>query len=496
MKAAQLADLEAVYLIEDRDGAGEWSTFVVSVGTPAQVSRVIVSTAGYETWVVLGPGCPASYGSNCAFNRGGIFSVDNSSSWANISLFELDLERNLGYTGNGQFGYDTVTLGYPHSGGPSLSKQIVAGLAAPDFWLGHLGLDPSPSNFTTLNDPQTSYLWTLKNQSMIPSTSWGYTAGAAYLQGSLTLGGYDSSRFDSKNVTFPFYNDVSRRFIADLRSITYMPTGVSTVTSSTTLVSQSISMYIDSTIPYIYLPLDACAKFESAFGLVWNATDEIYTLNETAHATLTSTNPMITFMIANTAGETLDIVLPYAAFDLTASFPSVLQEAYLIADYDRSEFTVAPCAWPSTFTENIVAIHPPDFNDTITIIHKPKITPIGAIVGGVVGGIAFLLALALAYWFVYNPKHAKKRAELVASSDPDFHVVATADHYHDKMELSTGVESVLSELPAYDKAQKQQRMSEIAGTSLIGHELESRPIYEMPTTEPVGSELHTTHHQR
>lgn len=139
-----------------------------------------MSTAGDETWVVLSPGCPSSYGSNCAFNRGGIFSVDNSTSWANIALYELDLELNLGYTGNGQYGYDTVTLGYPNSGGTSLSKQVVAGLATPDFWLGQFGLDPAPSNFTTLDDPQPSFLWTLRNQSMIPSTSWAYTAGAYY----------------------------------------------------------------------------------------------------------------------------------------------------------------------------------------------------------------------------------------------------------------------------------------------------------------------------
>lgn len=164
----------------DNDGAGLWSTFVVQVGTPAQVSRVIVSTAGDETWVVLSPGCPTSYGSNCAFNRGGIFNVDNSTSWANIALYELDLELNLGYTGNGQFGYDTVTLGYPNSGGTKLSNQIVAGFAANDYWLGQFGIDPSPSNFSTLNDPQPSFLWTLRNQSLIPSTSWAYTAGASY----------------------------------------------------------------------------------------------------------------------------------------------------------------------------------------------------------------------------------------------------------------------------------------------------------------------------
>jgi len=32
-------------------------------------------------------------------------------------------------------------------------------------------------------------------------------------------------------------------------------------------------------------------------------------------------NPNITFTIANTAGQNLDIVFPYRAFDLTATFP-------------------------------------------------------------------------------------------------------------------------------------------------------------------------------
>lgn len=42
-------------------------------------------------------------------------------------------------TGNGQFGHDTVSLGYPGGGGPSLSDVVVAGIATPDFWLGQLG---------------------------------------------------------------------------------------------------------------------------------------------------------------------------------------------------------------------------------------------------------------------------------------------------------------------------------------------------------------------
>ena len=41
--------------------------------------------------------------------------------------------------GNGQYGHDIVSLGYPGSGGPTLSNQVVAGIATPDFWLGIFG---------------------------------------------------------------------------------------------------------------------------------------------------------------------------------------------------------------------------------------------------------------------------------------------------------------------------------------------------------------------
>lgn len=109
-----------------------------------------------------------------------MFGISNSSTWSDIGLFEFDLQTNLNYTGNGDFGFDSVSLGYPGGGGPSLTRQVVAGMAATDFWLGYFGLDPEPCNFTTYNNPQPSYLRSLYNSSLIPSLSWGYTAGAVY----------------------------------------------------------------------------------------------------------------------------------------------------------------------------------------------------------------------------------------------------------------------------------------------------------------------------
>ena len=124
-----------------------------------------------------------------------------------------------------------------------------------------------------------------------------------------------------RNPTIPFYMDTARKLIADLIAITYIPTGVLTITSSITLMSETISMFINSVIPYIYFLASVCYRFEAAFGLQWNDTSEIYTINNAMNTSLKSSNPNITFRLSNTAGEIQDIVLPYAAFNLTASFP-------------------------------------------------------------------------------------------------------------------------------------------------------------------------------
>jgi hypothetical protein len=49
---------------------GSWSTFVIGVGTPEQTFKVLISTAGQETWVPVPDGCLATDPSNCGNLRG------------------------------------------------------------------------------------------------------------------------------------------------------------------------------------------------------------------------------------------------------------------------------------------------------------------------------------------------------------------------------------------------------------------------------------------
>lgn len=107
---------------------------------------------------------------------------------------------------------------------------------------------------------------------------------------------------------------------------------IDTISASSTLQSSSpqpllrssIPMLLDSSAPYIWLPTITCAAFETAFGLTWNSTAELYLLNDTQHAALLALNPNVTLTIGNSTSNTqVDISLPYAAFDLEASYPLV-----------------------------------------------------------------------------------------------------------------------------------------------------------------------------
>jgi hypothetical protein len=82
---------------------------------------------------------------------------------------------------------------------------------------------------------------------------------------------------------------------------------------------------VDSTLPYIWLPEDACKAFEDAFGLVWDEKTELYLVNDTLHNSLSKLNPTFTFRIGvgKVGGEFVDLAIPYDSFDLEAKPPLV-----------------------------------------------------------------------------------------------------------------------------------------------------------------------------
>lgn len=115
--------------------------------------RVLPASDQSSTWLVLPEACPdANHATveDCSDARGGLYMRNASSTWQEHGFFELDtyLEGQLGYTGNGLYGWDSVTLGWTGDGLPVMDNQSIAGFVTNDFQLGSLALDPRPINFT------------------------------------------------------------------------------------------------------------------------------------------------------------------------------------------------------------------------------------------------------------------------------------------------------------------------------------------------------------
>jgi len=384
--------------------------------------------------------------------------------------------------------------------------------------MGLFGLTPRSKNFTSFNDPVPSFMQSLQNQSKIPSLSWGYTAGNQYrmflpaflshrfktiffcddlanqkfsglqkVLGSLVLGGYDSSRFVKNNLSFSF--DLDTGLAIGLEAIT-------TGTGQALLPAPIEAISLDSTLPYIYLPTEACTQFETAFNLTWNDTVQLYLLTDAQHSALETQNPSITFQLG-TFPNTVDITLPYAAFDLNASWPLVstttpyfplrravnntyvlgrtfFQEAYVVTDYETGSFSVSQCQWDNPLTQNIITILPPNATNSTSPATNPHNLPTGAVAGISLGAVAIILVvISLFYLCHFRPRRERQRAAELEAKPPvhqetilkpemaDTSVASPVVYEADGIKIPVPVEMDDGERPIYELPAREAAASEI-----------------------------------
>ena len=314
---------------------GNWSTFVLSVGDPPQTFNILPSTLGSETWVPLPQGCEGILANvtDCPLLRGVHsfdgkrslgFQTNESSTWDTIGIYELSSIRNLfGSSNNGLYGLDGVRL-QTTDGGIPLNSQIVAGVSTADVWLGSFGLGIAAAEFAVHRGVQ-SPLYTLRDNGMIPGLSFGYTAGASYSSnetpGSLVLGGCDQARFKPSNLSFPVWAEAQHQIQVVIASI--IAEGVEDGPMSLLPDGNAITVAIDTATAQNWLPQGVCDLFEKAFRLSYDNTTGLYLVNDTVHDELLQLNPSVTLTLTPYVGsqETTNIVLPYAAFDLSAGIP-------------------------------------------------------------------------------------------------------------------------------------------------------------------------------
>ena len=204
--------------------------------------------------------------------------------------------------------------------------------------------------------------------------------------GSLTLGGYDASRFIENDLTWSFAPDNERDIVVGIVDIT----ATSTTKSNISLLNRdSFSMYIDSTVAELWLPVEVCEAFEDAFGLQYDNLTGLYLVDDQLHDRLQAENPSVTFLLGQkySTNATVNITLPYNAFDLQASPPykglteatnyfpirratrenqfvlgrTFLQESYLTVDWERQNFSISACNWVLEQDKNIVPIISPKY---------------------------------------------------------------------------------------------------------------------------------------
>jgi hypothetical protein len=277
---------------------------------------------------------------------------------------------------------------------------------------------------------------------------------------SLTLGGVDSNRFQPHNTTFNL--NPSKNPQASINSITVVSSANSNNwTTQTQLASTAdrVSAIIDSTTPYLWLPQSICDRFARTLGLTYNASLEIYTYdsNPGQHDVLMNSQLSFTFSLSDLSisESTVNITLPYAAFDLQLSFPNpllnttygsadstknyfplkvakneaqytigraFLQEAYIITDYERNQFSVHQAVHTSDPIGNtsIVAITRPGdstFTPPGTTTNTESKISTGAIAGIVVGAVAGSALLILLIFCLCRRKK-KQKTEAVSDEKP------------------------------------------------------------------------------
>lgn len=488
---------------------GKWSSFTLRVGTPQQFVRTFVSFAVYQTWVVLPLGCVAAEDqSACADARGWLFDNDTSSTFDYIGVYDLWVGRNLGATPNAAAGFDKVGLGGVGEGGPTLENTTIAAFASQKmYYMGIFGINPKPTNYSDFNDPSTSYMTQLKEQKMIPSVSFGYTAGAYYRFtgsfASLTLGGYDTSKYEANNLTFIFAPDNERDVMVAIQSIS-TPARIASNPVATELLPSKVYALIDSTSAELWLPLDACKIFEYEFGLTYDNDTDLYLVNDTLHDSLLERNASVTFKLGQSpdSEETVKITLPYAAFDqkvtppyrnvanISNYFPlrrgandtqytlgrTFLQEAYITVDYEVSRFQLSQVVWDQTAEKNIVAIPPANAAADDSLWTSPNWSPTSATGGtsgtggrngltssgsdsddsslgagaiaGIAVGAAAVIALIGTFVFFYLRRQKRKKAAAAAA------VAAAAATHESKPTSSDGsTTSQVNSATVYPKAE-------------------------------------------
>lgn len=389
---------------------GTWSNFMFAVGSPATLVYLTPATTLSEIWTISTGGC---YDVQTCWNaRGGVFDIAASETWRSLGTWQLGMNQT-GIGGNGDYGLDSLAFVNTVSRlTTAIDNSLIAAINDTNYYQGFVGLGVTQGKFgSNVTTPFLSQLAT--GYGIIPSHSYGYTAGAYYRPNgknpgtiaSLTLGGYDKLRFVPHATTFTL-DPTMRLPIVRLRGVTARITSLDKApasnwtSTSKTLVNMddSVTALIDSSTPYLWLPTAICDRFAASLNLTWREDLGVYIFADMAQYTRWQTDKSLSFSFTLSSYDNTDnfgqplnvpgvvnITLPSAAFAQLLKYPfkdviqflessipyfplkrstkevnnntiiigrAFMQEAYMITSYDKSVFSVHQALFPDNAATN------------------------------------------------------------------------------------------------------------------------------------------------
>jgi hypothetical protein len=287
-------------------------------------------------------------------------------------------------------------------------------------------------------------------------------------------------------------------------------------------LSQAELHTIDSSTPFLWLPEYVCEEFAEAFNLTYDDNLQLYVYpdNGTTLDKIRSQNITFTFSIADFPGSSnsVDISLPFAAFDLQLSYPypgleanatststnyfplriasnytqytigrSFLQEAYLTVDYERNNFSVsqAKFALDSLTNINLVPITRPansNFTGPAGFTGQSTGLSTGAMAGVGIGVAALVLCFIGYIVYIFVVKKEKKRGVSNSSADSDDGSYIKVPELLGDVEHSTRPNS--AKPPAAEVLGDRRHPTEmVADSTNTRYEMAGTHAFEMPADE-------------
>ena len=329
---------------------GPWQAVSVQLGTPSQDLDLFPGGV-FQSNVFMNQLCQDTNSLPCG--SGGLFdpsSTDNTS----ISYEDTSTKLSSGWTSGAMLLSSSSVISIRPTlqiAGLTVANFSVAMFAKismvyPDgnypLQIGTLSLGPiiyQPWSSNSLLNA-TLVPGYLSSQNVIPSNSFGLHVGIAAaalkLDLSLWLGGYDASRIVGPVSSQSTQDDAASEFVIDLLDIGIgvnnggspfsfsSQYGLLSAGNSSISKDQSLSILMNPTTPYLYLPSSTCAAIASVLPVTYNAAKALYfwDVTDAQYARIVESMTFLSFIFRGSDGN-LTINVPFSLLNLTLQKPLV-----------------------------------------------------------------------------------------------------------------------------------------------------------------------------